>query len=279
MKHILVVCLMLVGCLVKAQMPTFPEMAGWKHDGALQEFNKENLFEHIDGASEFYLTYGFEKLYVASWSNKGAEVTIEVYDHADDLHAYGIYSIEKSAKASVVAVGLEGYGDATTFNFVAGRYYVKMNGTGLDKLPGFSLQGIAAEMAPKLCAKPLYPTLVGMFPKDGQVANSCQYIPTEFMGLGFLGSAVRAKYNVSGEEVTLFVMERAEKGEIAQMVQKYIDYAEAKIKKPAEGDFLLKDPFNGTVLLRWKGNHLIGVSGFSDKKRVTPLLDLFSSRM
>jgi hypothetical protein len=263
----------------RSQEVVFPQLPDWKTDGKVLNFSKENLYEHIDGAAEFYLGYGFESLKVASWNNNGVELTIEVYDHGDPLHAYGIYSIEKSAKAVTIPVGLEGYGDGATFNFVAGKYYVKMNGMQLDKVGGFSLKVLAEGFSKTLCTKPEYPKVVGLFPREDQVPNTCQYIPTEFMGLGFLGSAVRAKYKLSGEEITVFIAERADRGEVEKIILKYASYADAKIKKPAEGDFLIKDPFNGSVFLRWKGNFLIGASGFSDKKKVIPTLDLVSKRL
>ncbi|MEI6274559.1 MAG: DUF6599 family protein [Prolixibacteraceae bacterium] len=279
MKKLLLISLLFVTFCARSQEVVFPKIPGWNTDGKVLNFNQENLYEHIDGASEFYLSYGFEMLQVASWSNNGAELTIEVYDHADPLRAYGIYSIEKSAKAATLPVGLEGYGDASTFNFVAGKFYVKMNGTELEKIPGFSLKSIAEEFSKTLCLKPEYPKTVGMFPKENQIPNTCQYIPSEFMGLGFLGSALRAKYSLGGEEVSFFIVERADRGEVEQIITKYASYADAKIKKPAEGDFLFKDPFNGMVCLRWKGNYLIGASGFTDKKKVIVVLDQVSAKL
>lgn len=278
MKNILFLGLLFCSLWVRSQEVVFPQLQGWNTDGKVLSFNKENLYEHIDGAAEFYHSYGFDLLQVASWSNNGAELTIEVYDHVDPLHAFGIYSIERSAKAEIVTVGLEGYGDAATFNFVAGKYYVKMNGTQLEKVPGLSLKAIAEEFAFKLCAKPEYPKEVGMFPKENQLPNTCQYIPTEFMGLGFLGSALRAKYSVGGEEITLFVIERTDRDDIERIITKYASYADANLKKAAEGDYLFKDPFNGNVYLRWRGNYLIGASGFTDKKKVTALFDQLSSK-
>jgi hypothetical protein len=272
MRKTFLLGLLLISFLSRSQEVKFPELSGWKTDGKTRIFNKENLFEHINGAAEFYLSYGFESLKVASWSNNGAELTAEVYDHGDPLHAYGIYSIEKSAKAIITPVGLEGYGDGATFNFVAGKFYVKMNSMQLEKVSGFMLRSFAEEFARILCEKPEYPKIIGLFPRENLVANSCQYIPTEFMGLGFLGSAVRARYTVDGKEVTVFILERADRTEVEKMVLKYISYAEAKVKKPGEGDFLMKDPFNGPVFLRWKGNYLLGASGFSDQKKLLPIL-------
>ncbi|MCK9638379.1 MAG: hypothetical protein M0R39_00595 [Prolixibacteraceae bacterium] len=279
MRKIFFISLILFPLSIWAQGVVFPTLEGWKSDGKVQVFNKDNLYEHIDGASEFYLSYGFESLQVASWERDGTELTVEVYDHGDALHAYGIYSIEKSIKAEIVPAGLEGYGDASTFNFVAGNFYVKINSTKLDKVAGFSLKSFAAAFAKTLCLNPEYPKVIGLFPKENLQPNTCQYIPTEFMGLGFLGSAVRAKYSLNGAEITLFIIERADRAEIEKMVLKYISYAEDKIKNPAEGDILIKDPFNGTVCLRWKGNYLLGATGFSDQKSVASLLDKISGKL
>ncbi|HEY5509713.1 MAG TPA: DUF6599 family protein [Prolixibacteraceae bacterium] len=279
MKKLLFAGLFFISFCVRSQDFAFPQLPAWKSDGKILSFNKDNLFEHIDGAAEFYLSFGFESLKVASWTNNGTELTIEVYDMVSPLNAWGIYSNEKSAKAQTVPVGLEGYGDATTFTFATGKFYVKMNGMQLEKVSGFSLKALAEEFAKTLCAKPEYPKVVGLFPKENQLANTCQYIPSEFMGLGFLGSAVRAKYNTGGEEITLFVVERADAASIEQIVTKYASYAESKIKKAAEGDFLFKDPFNGNVFLRWKGNYLLGATGFSDKKKVVPMMDSISKKL
>ena len=279
MKKLIFLALLFLPFCSWSQEAVFPDLSPWKSEGKPQLFNKDNLYEHIDGAAEFYLSYGFETLQVANWNNNGAELTIEVYDHADPLHAYGIYGIEKSAKAETFPVGLEGYGDAATFNFVAGKYYVKMSVMQPEKVPGFSLKKVAESFAIGLCAKPEYPKVVGLFPKENAVPNTCQFIPSEFMGLGFLGSAVREKFQINGEEITIFIIEKADRNEAEQIVLKYISYAEAKTRKPAEGDLVLKDPNNGPVYLRWKGNYLIGATGFSDPKKVVLLLDQIAKKL
>jgi hypothetical protein len=279
MKKLLFLILLCLPFCTWSQEVVFPDLSPWKSEGKPQAFNKDNLYEHIDGAAEFYLSYGFETLQVANWNNNGAELTIEVYDHADALHAYGIYSIEKSAKAETLPVGLEGYGDASTFNFVAGRYYVKMSAMQPEKVPDFSLKKVAESYATNLCVKPEYPRVVGLFPKENSIPNTCQFIPSEFMGLGFLGAAVREKYLLAGEEITFFIIEKADRSEVEALLLKYISYAEAKTKKPAEGDLVLKDPNNGQVFLRWKGNYLVGATGYSDSKKVIPVLDQISKKL
>jgi len=46
-------------------------------------FGPETLFEHINGASDLYLSYDFQELLVAYYTRKddGAELTVEIYGH------------------------------------------------------------------------------------------------------------------------------------------------------------------------------------------------------
>jgi len=60
MRKILFIGLLFLAFYGRSQEVAFPKLAGWSTDGKVQNFNKDNLYEHIDGAAEFYLSYGFE---------------------------------------------------------------------------------------------------------------------------------------------------------------------------------------------------------------------------
>lgn len=250
---------------------TFPQIEGWKRVGETLSFNTDNLYEHINGASEFYLSYSFTALEVASWENSGSELTIEVYTHSDPLNAYGIFSAERSEKAEIKPVGLEGYGDKTSFNFVTGVYYVKIYGTRIEATT-LDLEKLAANFASTLCAAPVYPGVISLFPKEGLVKNSFQFIPGEFMGLGFMGSAAKAKYLCEGENLTLFIIERGSFSGVEALLKRYFSYCGTNEKGMKEGDIILKDPFNGTVHLWWNGKYLVGVTGGVNKKAIFNLI-------
>jgi hypothetical protein len=107
----------------------FPEMGGWKQDEKPQVFSPRTLYEYIDGAADLYLTYEFQDLNVAEYKGGGkAAVTVEVYRHGDSTQAFGIYSQERLANARFLDIGAQGYQEPNVLNFVAGPYYVKING-------------------------------------------------------------------------------------------------------------------------------------------------------
>ena len=47
----------------------FPTLEGWSQDGATELFQPDNLYEHINGAAENFLAYGFERLAVQNYVN------------------------------------------------------------------------------------------------------------------------------------------------------------------------------------------------------------------
>ena len=58
----IILFLLLLPFTVFAQEVNYPAVDGWARSGKTLFFNSENLYEHIDGASEFYLSYGFQSL-------------------------------------------------------------------------------------------------------------------------------------------------------------------------------------------------------------------------
>lgn len=264
-KKSLILLFLLLPVLAFAEDVKFPKMEGWQQDGEVKTYNRDNLFERIDGASEFYFSYAFEKLYVAEYKKGDAELTIEIYDQHDPVHAYGIYSMERPPSADTKPIGLEGYYDDATLNFTTGKYYVKMNTYHVENAGETLLTKVAQQLAPTLCADPKLPAQYAAFPQESMVPHSQQYVSTNFMGLSMMGSAFREKYTGTEGDFTLFIMHKKDKEAAAETMKKYQEFSQAKTIGTKEGEYTIDDPFNGTIYLLWKGNYLVGASG-----KVTP---------
>jgi len=240
---------------------TPPEIPGWGQEGEVAVFTADNLFDHINGASEFYFSYHFQKLWVTRYKKGDAEIALEVYDHGDPVHAYGIYSMERPNGANVSAIGAQGYFEESILNFVTGKYYVKLFSFREPDAGSGVLLSTAKSFAPSLEEKPELPLIVQRIPTQNLVPNSCQFIPDTYMGYEFLGSAFRATYKTGDGQLTLFVMERKIPGEAAEIIRKYHELLKMDPGDLKEGDYRIEDPFNGSIRLSWKGNYIIGFSG------------------
>ncbi len=238
-----------------------PAIEGWEQDGKVKTFDQDNLFNHINGAAEFYFSYNFQKVWVVRYKKGDAELALEVYDQGDPNHAYGIYSMERPPEAEVHKIGAQGYYEDAILNFVIGRYYVKMNSyREPDAGPGV-LQKTAHEVAPYLSEDASLPVLVDFFPEENLISNSRQFISNTFMGLEFLNRAYRATYKNDEGKLTMFVMERENNEQIKEILRSYFEFAQMEVPELSEGNFVVEDPFNGTIHLTWNGNYLLGFSG------------------
>ncbi len=261
MKLLFIVFLIVSSVSAKAFSFDPPEIEGWEQDGDVKTFDKSNLFNHINGAAEFYFSYNFKKVWVVRYKKEDAELTLEVYDHGDPDHAYGIYSMERSPEADVKKIGAQGYYEDVILNFVIDRYYVKMNSYREPDAGSGVLLKTAREVAQGLSEHHDLPDLVDFFPEENLVPNSRQFISDTFMGLGFLNRAYRAMYQNDNGELTMFVMERKNQGKIKEILRNYFEFAQMEVPDLKEGKYVLEDPFNGTIHFIWEGNKLVGFSG------------------
>ncbi len=238
-----------------------PQIEGWEQDGEMEVFNTDNLFNHINGASEFYFSYNFQKLWVVRYSKGDAEISLEVYDHGDPVHAYGIYSMERPPQSNVKKIGAQGYSEEAILNFVADRYYVKMHSYREPEAGSGVLLNMAEDLTGQLADQPELPEMIKALPDSNLVKNSRQFVSNTFMGLDFLGSAYRATYSNADGKVTLFVMERESVNDIKDILNQYLEFAGETPDSVEQGDYKIEDPFNGTIYLHWTGNSIIGFSG------------------
>ena len=113
-------------------MPVMITENGWQVSGRLEEFDKSNLYEKINGQEVQYHSYGFEYLHFISVRNDAADLdgNIEVYDMGEFSNALGIFAAQRSEGTTV-----EKEGAAILYETEAGgigligNYYVKVSGS------------------------------------------------------------------------------------------------------------------------------------------------------
>src|SRR5512147_2670906 len=155
----------------------FPEMGGWKQDGKPQLFSPRTLYEYINGAADLYLTYEFQELSVAEYKGEGkAAVTVEVYRQGDSTQAFGIYSQERLPDARFLDIGAQGYQEPNVLNFVAGPYYVKINGYKTGAEDEQTLLAFGRKMEGVLGGKSSFPKVFSSFPREGMKKNTEKFI-------------------------------------------------------------------------------------------------------
>lgn len=244
----------------------FPDLEGWRKDGAAESYSPGTLYEHIDGAAENFLAYGFSKLAVQNYLNGPRWLSAEIYDHATPESAFGIYSSERTQSGSFIQVGAQGYEEEGVLNFVSGPFYVKLNGFGLGSQGAGILRSLAQKLAQGLGAGSALPALLDAFPEAGRVVRSEHYISGHFLGHEFLLPAFTADYERLGMKFRLFLMKADGADAAMALLRRYAALDKAN-PDPGNGAGVLtvNDPYNGPVRLLRRGKFVCGRIGEGDE--------------
>ncbi len=105
---------------------------GWRREGPVEIFGYDRLYEKINGREGLYKSYGFQKLWAATYAaglEAGAVVDLEVFRHATTIDAFGVFSTERRG---LPEGGGKEANRAKTPNglyMVQGTYYVRLIGS------------------------------------------------------------------------------------------------------------------------------------------------------
>ncbi|MCU0276529.1 MAG: hypothetical protein MUF02_06730 [Acidobacteria bacterium] len=241
----------------------FPDLQGWQKDGAGETFMPENLYEHINGAAENFLAYGFAKLAVQNYANKkGQQISAEIYFHVTPENAFGIYSSEKPLAGNYIAVGAQGYVEEGVLNFIRGAYYIKLNGFDLGTEGAGILKDLGERIARSIRGEGSLPPILATFPEQGKVPHSERYIAGNYLGHDFLLPAFTADYELLGKRLQLFIMKTDDEKQARAMLARYaaLDKGNpAPVIRP--GCLTVNDPYQGSVRLCWRGSYIWGATG------------------
>ena len=112
-------------------------------------YDKDGLFDYIDGAAPIFIERHFRKLAASVMATPdGSEFACDVYDMASTENAQSIFDKEKSATAKP----LDGWPDAIagpmSIVFHHGRYYAKL--TAFDAKAEAALPAVARALKEKM---------------------------------------------------------------------------------------------------------------------------------
>ncbi len=251
----------------------FPETEGWEK-AKKEEYNTENLWEYINGAADYYLNYGFEKLEVVEYQRSENEyIKLEIYGHGTPLNAFGIYAFERPPEATFLNLGAEGYIEHSALNMYGNTWYVKIHSHQSDEGTISAIKDLAKKVSQLMGDKVFAPDVFRVLPKDDRIIHSEKYYPSNFMGLSFFNKVVSARYHEDGSEYTVFTLEDESGEKALEVVQKYLDFANTGKDAVADKIFKVEDPFNGKVYIKAAGSKISGILELDTKKMVKVILD------
>jgi hypothetical protein len=204
-------------------LPETNTVAGWTVSGKIRTYNRETLFDYIDGSSEYFFTYSFKEVAVGRYADAaGAEISVEVWQLADAADAFGLFS----GRPGIPSTSLGAAGGATLETesrliFWQNHYYVTV--TALDSASDAVLRGFGEFISKKLPAGGEPPALIAGLPAGGLIAGSPKYFHQELaiqdklwlggenlLGLGTDAGCAYAEYQLGGGDWQLLLVQYPE---------------------------------------------------------------------
>ena len=254
-----------------ALLPEDNAVPGWRRGADVRSFGPEHLFEHIDGAAEGYLSFGFRQVVTAKYTHpQKSEAVIDIYQMKDARGAFGIYGSELNPKAEFRPIGAEGYAGRTTLNFWAGSYYVKVRVLQESRETKHAMVALAERCSRKLGDPGSAPPETRLFPRENQIEHSIRLVPRDVLGHTFFPEGFEARYQFGDAEIDLVIVSLANAASATEALAKYRKSiasggkVERDLKTPGAGGFIGRDDFYGSVVaVRTDNRVFIALGGSS----------------
>lgn len=137
-------------------------------------YDRETIFDYIDGAGEVYRSYAFREVAVADYAcGDGSTLRIELFDMGSDADAYGVFSYGREREESGIGGGYELRG--SVLSFWQNRFYVCVSIEKSDASTGELLLSAARTVSQRLPQESVRPFLVDLLPSDSLVPYSDRY--------------------------------------------------------------------------------------------------------
>ena len=65
----------------------------WRVEGEDRLYDRQGLYEYIDGGAELYISYGYERLFSRTFSKPGQpSMIVDLFDMGSSRNAFGVFS-------------------------------------------------------------------------------------------------------------------------------------------------------------------------------------------
>lgn len=192
---------------------TIPRKIGpWQASGEDHLYNRETLYDYMDGGAEVYLAFDFRQVWTRKYSAPGGkELTLDIYDMGSPEEAFGIFSCDREDPGAGIGQDSEyGFG---LLRFRQGRFFVTVMTAEEGEAAGKAVLDIGRAVAEELGPPGPGPGMVGFLPPEalrpgrtsyfhGNVSlNNRYFIASEnILGLDRSTDCVFAEYETASEK-------------------------------------------------------------------------------
>jgi hypothetical protein len=289
LAFLILTCLLLQPIPTKAAErsmdPLFPKpgfSAGWLLDGPIKYYDRETLFEYINGEAEIYFPYGFERLASAFYQKRNDTkigLAADIYKMGSRLEAFGIYANFRRPDAERIKVGIEGFVNPSQLMFYQDRHFIQLSASGTTTLDRRVLETLARAISKKIPGKAEPPREIAYLKIPKVIPGTEAYVPQSLLGYAFFRRGLTAKADHNGKPVRILVVLEDSEASVKKTLQSYEAFLKEKGITPqwradSRGLILFAtDPLYQGIVLKQKGRFIAGVVDLENPEQGEPIVD------
>jgi len=198
-------------------LPAAGAVEDWAQAEAPRTYDRDTLYDFMNGAADLYFTYGFESLAVGDYQGPdGGSLRVEIYRTATDADAYGLFAY--NAYGEPLDLGVQGrWMSKSGLSFWQGRTYVQINAR--DAVDDAALQAFGQAVSALLPTGGTPPEIVAALPEAALEPSSIRFFreqmaldnylwlgPEDILGLGPDVEGAVATYELATGRATLLLV-------------------------------------------------------------------------
>jgi len=151
------------------------EAMGWRAEAEDHVYNRESIFEYIDGAGEVYRAYGFRELRSRRFHRPGLpDIIIDLFDMGSPADAFGVFTHDLDGEDAGLGQGGNYKGGLLTF--WRDRYLVSIFAEGEIAETKAALFALGRPVAAAIGRDGAKPALLGLVPPDFAAGGTVRYL-------------------------------------------------------------------------------------------------------
>jgi len=219
------------------------EIVNWKLSSTVKIYDRNTIFDYIDGAAELYFAYDFVKVASAEYQNGKTSIIIDVYDMNSPENAFGIYSLNRYQDANYVSIGNEGILAGAALDFWKWNYYCKVYALDTSETYQKDVTEFGNKIASRIQTNGEEPAVIKKLPQNGLIPKTARFF-TQKLGLDNIHfvsdenifdldgetKGVVADYKINESRFSLFMIEYSSQQRADLAFEAYTKYLTEKSK-------------------------------------------------
>ena len=213
------------------------ELSDWRLDGETEVYDKDTLFDLVNGQADAFYAYNFRQVAVQRYQGDSDEtLRVEIWELATPHDAYGLFTRNTAGSTPAVGVGNDTDEDpGHRLAFWQDRYFVEARS--FQPLAEGRIAEVATAIAHALPQGGEPPALIAALPEEDRTDERAVFFRLEIsiqdeiwlggeniLGLGSHTAGVLARYEIAGTPAHLLVVQYASDADAAAALERLYEY-------------------------------------------------------